>query len=162
MALTKSKKQDIFSNVEDIVTSSKSVVFVNFHKLPVSESTKVRRELKNNGITYVVAKKTITKKVLEKKGLKGTMPELPGELALAYSSDLIAPAREIYRFQKEMDKRISILGGIFDGVLQSKEEMIAIAAIPSQKVLYGMFVNLINSPIQGFAVALNAIAEKKQ
>ena len=45
---------------------------------------------------------------------------------------------------------------------KTKSEMEAIAAIPSQKVLYAQFVNIINSPIQGLVLALNAIAEKKQ
>jgi ribosomal protein L10 len=39
--------------------------------------------------------------------------------------------------------------------------MTAIAAIPSQKTLYAQFVNLINSPIQRFAVVLDAIAKTK-
>ena len=29
------------------------------------------------------------------------MPELSGEIALVYADDLTAPAREIYKFQKE-------------------------------------------------------------
>jgi ribosomal protein L10 len=39
--------------------------------------------------------------------------------------------------------------------------MLEIAMIPSREVLYAQFVNLINSPIQRFAVVLNAIAESK-
>ena len=39
--------------------------------------------------------------------------------------------------------------------------MTEIASIPALPVLRGMFVNVINSPIQGLAVALNQIAEKK-
>ena len=39
--------------------------------------------------------------------------------------------------------------------------MIEIASIPSLHVLRGMFVNAINSPIQGLVVALNGIADKK-
>ena len=39
--------------------------------------------------------------------------------------------------------------------------MTAIATIPSQKTLQGMFVNVINSPIQGFVMALDQIAKKK-
>ncbi len=54
-----------------------------------------------------------------------------------------------------------ILGGVFDGVYKSKEEMTEIASIPSLQTLRGMFVNVINSPIQGLAVSLNQIAEKK-
>ncbi len=161
MALTKTQKQDLFAKVDEAVKGSKSVVFVNFHKLPVSEGTKVRRALRTSGVSYIVAKKTVTKKVLEKQSLKGTMPELPGELALAYSDDLMASAREVYKFEKELEKKISIMGGIFDGVYQTREEMMAIATIPGREVLLGMFLNVINSPIQGFAVALDQIAAKK-
>ena len=42
-----------------------------------------------------------------------------------------------------------------------KVAMTEIAAIPSTQVLYGQFVNLINSPIQGLVIALDKIAEKK-
>ena len=43
----------------------------------------------------------------------------------------------------------------------SKEEMMAIALIPSQQTLYAQFVNVINSPIQGLVMALDAVAKKK-
>jgi len=36
-----------------------------------------------------------------------------------------------------------------------------IAMIPNREVLYAQFVNLINSPIQRFAVVLNEIAKSK-
>jgi large subunit ribosomal protein L10 len=162
MALTKNKKQEIFKKVEDAVESSKSIVFINFHGLAVSDSTAVRRELKSKGVNYLVAKKTITKKVLEKKKIPGDLPALDGELGIIYGEDQIAPAREIYDFQKKFEGKLSILGGIFEGRFQSREEMTTIATIPPLQTLRGMFVNLINSPIQGLVIALNGIAEKKQ
>jgi hypothetical protein len=42
----------------------------------------------------------------------------------------------------------------------SKDEMLVIAAIPPLNVLHGMFVNIINSPIQGFVMALDQISKK--
>jgi large subunit ribosomal protein L10 len=162
MAISKEKKGEIVAKVKNIVDSSKSVVFVNFHKLPVSDSTVVRKELRSKDVQFTVAKKTLTKRVLNDSKISGDMPQLDGELALVYSADLLAPAREIYEFQKKLDGKVSILGGVFDGVYKNKAEMEAIASIPSQKTLYAQFVNIINSPIQGFVLALNAIAEKKQ
>lgn len=162
MAITKEKKQEIVSTVKNIISDSKTIVFANFHKLPVSESTDVRKELRSKEVGFTVAKKTLTKRALADSSIKGEMPTLDGELALVYSSDLIAPAREIFEFQKKLDGRVSILGGVFDGIYKTKAEMEMIASIPSQKTLYAQFVNIINSPIQGLVLALNAIAEKKQ
>lgn len=161
MPIQRAKKEEIVSKVKDILGSSKSLVFVNFHKLPVIETGQVRRELRSHDLGYYVAKKTLVKKALSDASIKGEQPSFDGELALVYGQDLISPAREIYSFQKKMDKRVSILGGIFEGEYKTKEEMESIATIPSREGLYSMFLNVINSPIQGLVIALDAIAEKK-
>ncbi len=161
MALTKVEKGEMLKGVQDAVKSAKTVVFVNFKGLTVADTTKMRRTLKENKVGYLVAKKTITRKALEGQTIKGTMPAMEGELAIAYSEDLTAPAREIFAASKKHDKKITIQGGIFDGEYKSKEEMLVIALIPSKQTLYGMFVNLINSPIQRLAIVMDQIAKTK-
>jgi large subunit ribosomal protein L10 len=161
MAITKEKKKEIVTDLEKVISKSKSVVFVNFHKLLVKDVSNIRRSLKNENIDYVVAKKSLFKRVLKNADIKGSVPALEGELALAFGEDLISPARSIYEFQRKLDGKVSIIGGIFDGEYKSQAEMLSIASIPSLDVLRGMFVNVINSPIQRFAIALNAIAQTK-
>lgn len=161
MAITKEKKKEILVDLEKAVSDAKSVVFVNFHGLPVSDASAMRRALRAEKVGYKVAKKTLVKRVLAGQTISGSQPSLEGELALAYGSDQIAPARGIFEFQKKLEGKVSILGGIFDGKYMSKEEMIGIASIPSMDVLRGMFVNIINSPIQRMAIALSEIAKKK-
>ncbi len=161
MAITKEKKKEIITDLEKVVADSNSVVFVQFNKLLVKDASEIRRSLKKEDVGYVVAKKSLFKKVLEVAKVKGDAPALTGELALAFGEDLIAPARSIYGFQKKLDGKVSILGGIFDGEYKSQAEMMSVALIPSLQTLRGMFVNIINSPIQRFAVALGQVAEKK-
>jgi len=170
MAITKEKKKEIIAGLEKAIAKSKTVVFVNFHKLLVKDASAIRRSLKSENVGYVVAKKSLFRKVLESVKIKGEVPVLKGELALAYLSaeagakadgDLLAPARSIYDFQKKLEGKVSIIGGIFDGEFKSQAEMMSIASIPSLGVLRGMFVNVINSPIQRFAIAMNAIAQVK-
>ncbi len=165
MPRTKIEKKEILEKVESIVKDAQSLVFVNFHGLKVGDTVQVRRQLKKEGVGFFVAKKSLTRKALENgqngKKIEGTLPELNGELGLAYGKDLIAPAREIHAFALKFKDSISILGGIFEGKYMTKEEMMAIALIPSQKTLQAMFVNVINSPIQGFVMALNEIGKKK-
>lgn len=161
MAITKEKKKEIVAKLEKAVAESKSVVFVNFSKLLVKDASEIRRTLKKENIGYTVAKKSLFKKVLEGAKVKGEVPTVEGELALAFGNDLIAPARDIYGFQKKLEGKVSIIGGIFDGEYKSKMEMLSIATIPSLQTLRGMFVNIINSPVQRFAIALGQIAEKR-
>lgn len=161
MALSKNKKKEVLGEMTDIANAAKTVVFVNFHGLTVGNSTEMRKQLRSAGVGYTVAKKTLAKKAFDAKTIKGTMPELEGEVALAYGEDLIAPAREVRVFEKKFEGKIGILGGIFDGEYKSKEEMVAIASIPGRHELLGMFVNLINSPIQRIAIVMDQIAKSK-
>jgi large subunit ribosomal protein L10 len=161
MAISKDKKKEILANLKSIVDDSSSIVFVNFHGLKVADSTAVRRKLKSEDVNYYVAKKTLIRKALTEKGIDGVMPELSGEMGIAYGKDLITPAREIFEFTKKHKDSLSIMGGVFEGKFMTKEEMTTIAAIPPMQTLRGMFVNVINSPIQGFVMALDQIAKKK-
>jgi len=161
MAITKDKKKVILEKLRDI-TGKESVVFVKFHGLPVADTAEMRSVLRQDGISYFVARKTLVRKAFEESNIEGSIPELDGELALAYADELTAPARGVYEFQTKFKGAVSILGGVFENKFLDKVGMEEIAQIPSQDVLRGMFVNVINSPIQGFVMALSAIAEKKE
>lgn len=161
MALSKNKKKDVIEKLEGAIKDAKSVVFVNFHGLKVGDTTQFRRKLRAEGVGFLVSKKTLTRRAFDTQKYEGTMPELVGEVGVAYSADLIAPAREVHEFQKKFKDNLAILGGVFESKYMNKEEMMAIALIPSVDTLRGMFVNVINSPIQGFVMALSEIAKKK-
>ena len=161
MPITKAKKKELVEKISEALKKSKSVVFANFHHLNVADDMAMRRALRKEGVGYLVVRKTLAKIALDEAKIEGTMPEVEGELAMVYGEDLTTPAREFYSFQKKYKDNVKIVGGIFEGKYMNVEEMTAIAAIPSQKTLYAQLVNLINSPIQRFAVVLDQIANTK-
>ena len=162
MALRRDEKDSIVAGLSDGIKGAESVVFVNFHGLGVSESNAMRSALRGKGVSYKVAKKTLIKRALGSSDIKGDMPELPGEVAIAYASDPVAPASGIAEFAKKYKEQLALIGGIFEGRFMDRSEAEALAAIPSMEILRGMFVNVINSPIAGLAVALHEIAKKKE
>lgn len=162
MAITKAKKVDIVEKVAESVKDAASVVFVHFKGLSVADTSAMRKSLKGEGIGYYVAKKTLLKRALEQKGYEGTIPELPGEIAIAWSNDdATAAARGIYEHGKKHKGALSIMGGVFEEKYLDANAMNAIATIPPVPVLRGMFVNVINSPIQSLVIALDQIRAKK-
>jgi large subunit ribosomal protein L10 len=161
MAITQQKKQDIVAKVADALKDAVSVVFVRFSKMTVADTTAMRKQLRGEGIGYYVAKKTLIRRALADRGYEGSVPELEGEVAIAWTKDdPTGPARGVHEFAKKHEG-LSILGGVFEGAFIGAAQMTAIATIPPVPVLRGMFVNVINSPIQGFVVALDKIREKK-
>lgn len=158
--LKKSRKEEMIKELEGAIKESESLVFVNFHGLNVSDETMLRRNLRDQGVNYKVGRKTLLARALKGKAL-GEIPELGGEVAIAYSKDAISSPREIYNFQKTHKGVLNILGGIFEGKFVGAGKMMEISMIPSREILYAQFVNLINSPIQRFAVVLDQIAKSK-
>ena len=161
MALTKTQKEEVIVDLREKLKDAQTIVFVNFKGLTVKEADMFRRQLREAGVGYKVAKKTLVARVLDEKGLKGTMPAIEGEVAIAYSTDALAPAREVFNFSKGKQTP-SIVGGVFDGTYADKAHMMSIATIPPREVLLAQVLNLINSPIQRFAVVISEIAKSKE
>ena len=163
MAISKDKKIEIVAKLESAFKEASSVAFVGFTKLTMKDDSKMRTDLAKAGVKYFVAKKTLIRKALETQGYAGTLPELPGEVAVAWTAaeDVTAPTRGVYEFGKKLKGVLTLLGGVFEKSFIDAQAATAIATIPPMPVLRGMFVNVINSPIQGLVVALDKIAEKK-
>ncbi len=160
MALTKTKKKEIVSSLQTELKDAGSIVFVNFKGLTVREADALRKSLRASGVSYKVAKKTLLARVLSEKGIAGDMPALSGETAIAYSTDLLAPAREVFAFAKGKQTP-SIAGGVFEGTYADAAKMTSIATIPGREVLLSQIAYLLKSPLQRLAIAVNQVAEKK-
>ncbi len=158
--LLKSKKEEIVKELEGAVKNSESLVFVNFHGLKVADETTLRQDLRKEGVSYRVSRKTLLKRALSGKA-EGEIPELTGEVAIAYSKDSISAPREVYNFQKTHKGMLNILGGIFMGKFVDGAYMTEIANIPSKEVLLSKLAFLFKSPMQRLAIAVNEVAKKK-
>jgi large subunit ribosomal protein L10 len=166
MAITRQKKESIVAKVSDITKSAKTLVFAGFKGLTVAEQNEMRKALRAVEVGYTVAKKSLLRRALDAAKYEGTAPQLDGEIALGYNlagqsgQDELAPARELAIFVKKFGEHLSFVGGVFGGKYVGKDEIVSIAAIPGMETLRAQFVQLINSPLQRFAVVLNAKAEK--
>jgi large subunit ribosomal protein L10 len=164
MALTKDKKKEILASISGSLSKTASAVFVGFRGLTVADVNELRAALKKESVKYTVVKKTLLTKALGEIGYTGELPELPGEVALAHlteGDDVTAPARALQAFVKKFKEKLSLLGGVLEGRFLSHAEMAGVAQIPPTPVLRGMFANIINSPLQRFAIALSEVAKTK-
>lgn len=165
MAISREKKEKILERIRNIFMHAPSVAFVNFHRLTVVQANELRRTLRRHGVGYCVAKKTLIHRVLSDAKMAGTPPTFEGETAIAYldrdGTDALAPAREIWGFQKKFEKAVQLIGGIFGGAFKGREEMAAMASIPPRETLIAQLVNLLNSPATRLASALGQVAKMK-
>jgi large subunit ribosomal protein L10 len=150
MAITRAKKEEIIKELHQKAEKSKVAVFLNFHGLKVNDTEKLRKNLSQAGIDFKVSKKTLFKIVSGGLGVKGELPALDGEFAVAfgYSQDP-EPAKIIKQFVKRHEG-LKILGGIFNGGYVLADFIERLAEIPSREILLTRLAIMLNSPISGF------------
>lgn len=163
MAKTKAEKAVLIEKLQDAFKSAASTVFVHFRGVRIGDEWAVRKALRNDGVTYLVARKTLIRRALNGIGLSGGDAVLDGEIAVVYGgADASVASQSVYAFVKSLgEEKFSIIGGIFEGILRDAKAMTEIATIPAMPVLRGMFAQVINSPRQRFAVVLSKVAETK-
>lgn len=172
MPKTREQKKAILDKLQSRVDGMKSAVFVNFFGIPVKEIDQLRNKCKDQNVDYMVAKKTLLKKVLSEKGYDiATDKALDGEIGAIFGiQDEVAPAKLVSEFAKGHDK-MKIVGGILEGKIINQTEVIALSKLPSKQELLAKvvgsiasplsgFVNVLQGNIRGFVYALNAIKEK--
>src|SRR3989344_71569 len=160
MPKTRKQKEESVVNIASAIKSANSVVFAGFNKLRVVDERELRRQLRVGGVSYTVAKKSLWKRAMELAGFPN-VPEINGQLALAYGTDSMAPAKGIVSFAKKHEGMISTFGGIFEGKLVDAGKIKMIATIPSRETLLGMLANVLSAPMRGLAISLNAVAKSK-
>ncbi len=163
MAKTREQKGEIIAKLEEGLKNATSTVFVHFSRITVAEESAMRNMLRESGVKYMVAKKTLIRRALEALGHKTDDVALDGEVAVAYGGgdDATVAARLIHETGKKLVDKLSILGGLFEGKIVGAAAMQEIATIPSMLALRGMFANIINSPRQRFAIAMSEVAKTK-
>jgi large subunit ribosomal protein L10 len=162
MAISKAKKGEIIAKLEDGLKTAETIAFVKFKGLTVKDTTEFRKQLRGAGVSYYVAKKTLMRRALDTKKYGGEMPELPGEIAIAWSKDPIAPAKKVFEFAKTHKDQVSLVGGVYESKYVSKDEIMVIATIPSREELLSKFAGMLNTSIANVVRAFDAKAKQME
>ncbi|HEX2741205.1 MAG TPA: 50S ribosomal protein L10, partial [Rubrobacter sp.] len=91
-----------------------SAVLVDYQGINVAQSTDLRRESRENGVEFVVAKNTLTKRAADEAGIEGLEQFLVGPTALAFSEDPVASAKLMAKFADQVESFV-LKGGILEG-----------------------------------------------
>ncbi len=169
---TKQQKEVLVKDLADKLKNSKAVVFSDYKGLEVKDMTVLRRELRAEGVDLKVLKKTLINLALKDAGIEMDAKRLEGQVAVAVSSkDEVAAAKIIAKAAKA-NENLKIVGGILGTKELSKEEVDALAKLPSKEELLAKLVGTLNAPVSGFVnvlagnmrglvTALKAIADQK-
>ena len=154
-------KQPIVAEISQLLDGAQSAVAVDYRGLTVEQDTRLRKQLREAGVSYKVYKNTMIRFAAKGTPFEAMDADLEGPTALAVSkTDATAPARILANFAKTADK-LELKGGVVEGTYYDQKGINVVATIPSREELLGKLLGSIQSPITNLVRVLNQIAEQQ-
>jgi large subunit ribosomal protein L10 len=158
MALLKAKKNEVVSEVSELLSNSKLTVVTAYQGTTVKALQELRRQAKQNGTTLKVVKNRLVIKAIQANDkLKDVdTSTLNGMLLYAFNSeDEVAPAQTLANFAKTQPT-LQFVGAISaDGVFMTADEVKNLATLPSKPQLIAQVVAMLESPVNDVMSALS-------
>jgi large subunit ribosomal protein L10 len=171
--MNREQKAAAIAEIVAQIKESDAVFAVDFRGISVPQAADVRTRLRDADATFRVVKNTLTERAADEAGAEVLKQLLEGPTALTFvRGDAALAAKAIATFNRET-QLLEFKGGVMNGDAVDADQIKAISRLPAREVLYGQLVGLVASPItgvvrglnaliQGLALQLGQIAEKKQ
>jgi large subunit ribosomal protein L10 len=149
------QKQQVVAELTDKIKKSVSGVVVNYQGITVEDDTKMRKAMREAGISYQVIKNSLTGRACDNCGYGDIKQYLSGMTAIAVSeSDAVAPAKILKEYADKIES-FKILAGYIDGGVIDAEGVERLAKIPNKETLIMQLLVCIRSPLVNFVYVLD-------
>lgn len=164
---TKVQKKEAAQSLAKELPNATITVFTTFARkgekgLSVAQLGQLKRALRKDDGEYVVVKKTLVEKALEQSGYTGIdVYGMDGSMGLVLGhGDAYVTAKQLATFAKE-NKALQFFGAWMDGHFVSKDDLMAMATLPSRDELIARLLGMMKYPLSSLAVVLGQVAKQK-
>ncbi len=157
------RKEEIVAELVEKIDNSKALVFTDYQGLTHVQLESLKKELKKNDATIIIAKNSLLKISLGKSKNYADFKDneslnLP-TATLFMQGDYVEPLKQLQKALKDFGLP-KIKFGILEGQALDEAQVIKIASLPNRETLLTQLVGVLNSPIQGLVVTLNGTIQK--
>jgi len=153
----RSEKEQLVSSLRQSLVESNLVIVAQQTGLTVAQVSQLRREMREAGAQYKVAKNTLARLAIAGTENESMTSLLSGPTALAYSKDPVAAAKVTIKFANTNDK-FKVVGGLLNGRLLNAKDIETLSKLPSLDQLRAKIIGVISTPATRIAGILQAPA----
>lgn len=155
--MERAQKRQVVSDLNEVFNSASLVVVTHYSGLNVADMSELRARMREAGATFKVTKNRLTKLALDGTPYSQIAPLFTGPTAIAYSDDLVAPAKVVVEFAKK-NEFLVVIGGAMGTAELDVDGVKALAALPSLDESRASLIALLNAPATKIAGVLQAPA----
>ena len=166
-------KEQVVTDLHEKLKTFELAVLATYSGLDVEKLTGLRNTLRKSDTEVKVIKNTLLRLASEGTGLSVAQSYLKGPLALILAKkDVVEPSKILVDFAKK-NQELELKAGVLEGKILTKEQIGALALLPSREVLLGKLlsvmvgvqgglVNVLSAVPRSLVQVLNAYREKKE
>jgi large subunit ribosomal protein L10 len=155
------KKVQTVAELTEVLSRSTVVIGADYRGLRVSDSTNLRRLLREGGIEMHVVKNTLFRRAAEAAGKAEMAGVAEGPTALVIGfDDPIAPVRTVVEYQRTARNTFAARSAYLDGVIYAGARLGELATLPSRENLIAEFAGAIQSPLANLVGLLQATVQE--
>ncbi|MFV0499409.1 MAG: 50S ribosomal protein L10 [Bacilli bacterium] len=144
--------------IAEKIENSTSVIIVNYKGLGVSDMTNLRRELRDEEVEFKILKNNLVRRAADKLKLTYLEEHLSGANAIAFSNNIVEPAKVLAKYAKDFDF-FEIKCGVVENAYADSTMINELASIPNMEGLLTMLAGGLLSPLKDIAIGLNMLVE---
>ncbi len=155
-------KQQAIDELNDVFTRAKSAILAHYHGISAADMTALRTHMRERAVDFRVIKNTLAQKALKDTPLEVLKSEFKGPVSLLVSfDDAVAPAKALSDYAKSgVEKSPEVVAGVVEGQQVTREEIKALADLPSKEVLLSQLLSVMNGPTTNFVGVFSALLRK--
>jgi len=149
-------KRETVAALRDEVSRNRTFIVSEYRGLKVSELAEIRRSLRKQDVSYRVVKNRLMRLAAEGPTGDALSPMLVGPNAIAFGNDEATTARAVLDATRPFNRVVKVKGAVLGHQAINAEEVVALAALPSRRVLQSRLAGAIVSPVATMAGLLAA------
>lgn len=145
------------ARLKEMFERSVSLVLADYRGVTANEMVVLRQKFTKLGLDYRVVKDTLARIAAKEAGIDGLAEMFEGPIGVAVAYEDPAAAFKLSEeCRKKYSPRYTPKGGVFEGVLVSRDEVAKYATLPSREELLTKLAYLLSSPMRAMAFMLQA------
>ncbi len=151
-------KNLLLNEIKDKMDGSKSLVLTRYKNLNPNLAAAFRMDIAKTGASFEVVKKRVLIKAAQNAGFALDRADMQGHIGVVFvEEDPIQTTKFIYKFCKENEDNVEVLGGRFEGRLCSAKDVELLSQLPSQDEMRSQLLGLFEAPMSQTLAAFEAL-----
>lgn len=154
----RNEKQFLLDEIKDQIDQFRSFVIMRYLGLKANSANAFRRDIAQMGGNVEVVRKRVLVKAAEAAGVSLDLNALEGHIALVFAGmDPIETTKVVFKYSKETNEAIKVIGGRFDGQLYGASQVEMLSKLPGKQEMRAQLLGTLEAPMSQTLAVMEAL-----